>query len=116
MKEERVDSDFNVIKMLWARKFYYVAGFIIGIILGLINITLGKDIKIIDLFIVPLGCSFLFGYLLYVFMKEPEKVKKYGPFFVFSGEGILHLVLGIGSIIVYGLIYNILKYSFHFNI
>jgi hypothetical protein len=116
MDKEKVNSDFNLIKMLWKRKFYYISGFVVGLFAGFINIALGNDIKLIDLLIVPFGCSFLFGYLLYVFIKEPEKVKRQGPFFVFSGEGILHLGLCIGSMIIYGLIYNILKYSFHFNI
>lgn len=83
MEEEKENSNYSFFKIMRERKFYYVVGFGIGLLIGFLNTALGKDINLIDLFIIPFGCSFPFGYLLYVFIKEPEKIKKYGLFFVF---------------------------------
>jgi hypothetical protein len=100
-----------ILRMLWERKYFYLGGYIVGIICGLLNEALGKHISIEEMIVIPVSTSFPFGYLLYLFIRERSRVIKEGRYLVFSKEGLINFGLAFASMIVLELLYKIIQYS-----
>ncbi|TYP72109.1 hypothetical protein [Paenibacillus methanolicus] len=83
-------------KLLWRRRYYYFAGYILGGLIGLLNILLGGEIETNELITFPLGSCIIFGYLFYVLHKQRELLKEKGRMIIFSKDGLFHLSLNFG--------------------
>lgn len=99
----------TISEMLWQRKHFYFAGYIIGLIFCLFSIALGSDVENDIILVVPFSVSFPFGFLLYVFFREPKQLKKEGRYLILSREGLINLALAFSSMIILGLLYKIIK-------
>lgn len=108
MGKKNKSSKICIWEILWERKVFYLAGFIFSILIGLLNKTLGIDVKNSDFIALSFSSSFIFGFLLYLFIKEPEKIRKEGRTIIFSKEGLIHIALSLGFIIFFGFINNII--------
>lgn len=97
-------SKIHIIEMLWERKIFYLVGFVFSFLIGLLNKSLGSGISNYDSISVSFSSSFIFGYLLYLFIKEPEKIRKEGRTIIFSKKGLIHMGLSIGFIIFFSFI------------
>lgn len=95
----------DIWKIVNERKNYYLAGFFISLLIGLLCKVLGSNIKEFDI-ITLISCSFIFGFLLHLFIKEPERVKKEGRGVILTKEGLTHLGLTFVSIIILGVIFT----------
>lgn len=111
MMKVNKNRKINILKMLWERKYFYLVGYLVGIISALLSKALGSAVDIDQMVIVPISTSFIFGFIFYLFIKEPKRMKKEGRYILFSQEGLIHFALSFGSIIVIGLLYKILKYE-----
>jgi hypothetical protein len=89
---------------LWKRKFYFITGYAIGLIIGLLNISLGQKIEINQLIILPFGTCFIFGFLLYLIFEQREKFIKEGRMLILSKDGLIHLGLTFSVAVIYGIL------------
>jgi hypothetical protein len=94
---------------LWRRKYYYIVGYFIGLIIGLLNIALGQKIEISELIILPLGTCFIFGFLLYLIFEQRELLKKEGRLLLLSKDGLFHLAITFGITVIYGVLNALIK-------
>lgn len=111
MKVNNDQRKINLLKMLWERKCFYALAYIVGIIFIMLSKSLGSDVNIDQIVVVPFSESFILGFILYLFIKEPKRMKKEGRYILFSQEGLIHFALSFGSIIVIGLLCKIFKYA-----
>lgn len=104
-----ITSSNKVTKMLWERKYFYLSGLLIGLLIVGINKLLGTNITFPEAVIVPISCSFPFGLLLYLFIKEPERAKREGRTIIFSREGLIHIALTFSSMLTLGILYKLIS-------
>ena len=88
----------------------YVAGFILTVLIGLLNQSLGTKIDLFDMIIIPLGCSPIFGFLIYNLLINKELYKKYKSYIMFSKEGLIHFLISIIVVFVGSMIEILLGY------
>ncbi len=71
-----------------------------------INLILGLKVNIAEIITVAISASWTFGFILYIAIKQPERLKKEGRTIVLSKEGLVHFALSIGSVLAIGSILN----------
>ncbi len=106
-EEVHKDNEKGLLIMLWERKLFYLAGFVLAYGIGLLNISLGTEISKVDLIALPLALSFILGHLIYLFIKEPERLKKEGRGLIFAKEGAINFTLTIVTAIISGILIRI---------
>ncbi len=110
IQKSKRGEETNILIMLWQRKLYYLVGFILTFLIGLFNIGLGSHVEIAELIEVSLGCSFIFGFIIYLFIKEPDRLKKEGRTIILTKEGLIHFGLPFGMLIIASIIRELLGY------
>ena len=97
-------------RSLFDRKYFYIAGFIIGVICCVINLILGGKVNIAEYITVSISVSWPFGFMLYLIIKQPERLKKEGTTIFLSKEGLVHLALSFGSLLAIGSISKVFNF------
>ena len=100
-----------IIRMLWERKYFYLAGYMLGIICLLLNKALGTNMRIDEMIVIPFSTSFIFGHTLYLSIKERGQFIKEGRNLLASKEGLTNFSLTFASMIVLELLCKIIQYS-----
>ncbi len=99
----------SLLKTLWQRKLFYICGYFVGLLLIFLNKILGSKVNFSDFFVMPFACSPVFGFILYLVKKEPERLKREGRIIIFSKEGLVHMGLSFAFIIIYGILIKIIN-------
>ncbi|EPR11581.1 hypothetical protein [Ruminiclostridium papyrosolvens] len=73
--------------ILFDRKYFYIAGFMIGMICCVINLILGGKVNIVEYITVSISFSWPFVFILYLIIKQSERQKKEGRTIFLSKEG-----------------------------
>jgi len=101
MRRSRYNRNYRIglFEMLWTRKIYYLLGFILAIIISIINKLLGNDDAIEMYITISISSSFIFGHLIYMIIEEGESVRKDRNSIV-TREGFMSLLLSLLTIII----------------
>lgn len=89
----------STLEILWERRFFYPLGLMVSSVIALINLLLGMESTPDEVIIICISSSFVFGFLIHGVVKDAERMKEEGRYYIFSKEGIVHLALTFITIV-----------------
>lgn len=107
VKKKNKNTNRNYyLKLFWERKYCYIIGYILALVIGLFGIENGIGTS--ELLALPIASSFIFGFIIYdVIFDVNNNFKKEGRGIIFTREGLFHLGLTFSTIIILGIIINV---------